>query len=513
MTTPVFTQYSTIAPWLGAAPGWVPTTDQQRIASYQKYEEIYWSSEEGYELVMRGDNENPVFMPTARTIVNTVNRYTAPGFSYVVEAPEGTSDDVVAIAQMAFENLFTREQFLSKFTSGKIKGLRRGDWLWHLIADDTKPLGRRLKIMLVDPAAYFPVYESDVVEGGDPEKIVKVHLAEVIVVDNKELVSRLTYTRLFDENGTQIGITSEHNIYDPKDWSADNAKPIRTVIPLAVLPDWVPAIPVYHLKNIDPTEPFGSSELRGLESPLLGINQTISDEDASLALDGIGVYATDSGAPRDEQGNQVDWIMGPGRVLIHAGNLRRVTGVGSVVPFGEHYDRLVQGVREAVGASDVAVGRVDASTAESGIALLLQLGPILAYTAEKDQHIIDVHAQMFHDLCYWLANYEELPSLLQTGEGGEVIPSVLIRPTVGDKVPVNRKQVIDEIVTLRSLVPPAVSLVTAHKMLREIGVPLEANELELIQTENEDILANVNGEQDDLDEENRIRQENEEALS
>jgi len=79
MTSPAaFTQYSTIQPWLGTPPSWVPQADQIRIGAYQKYEEIYWSSEEGFEEVIRGDNENPVFMPTARTIVNTIDRYTAP---------------------------------------------------------------------------------------------------------------------------------------------------------------------------------------------------------------------------------------------------------------------------------------------------------------------------------------------------------------------------------------------------------------------------------------------------
>ena len=163
MTTPgTFTQYSTIAPWLDTAPGWVPTEDKERIAAYAKYEQIYWSSEEGFMDVMRGDNENPIMMPTAKTIVNTVNRYTAPGFNYAVDAREGTSDDVVAITRMAFESLFAREQFFSKFSASKCKGIRLGDWpLWHIIGDDTKPLGRRITIQAVDPGAYFPVYEVE----------------------------------------------------------------------------------------------------------------------------------------------------------------------------------------------------------------------------------------------------------------------------------------------------------------------------------------------------------------
>jgi hypothetical protein len=510
MTAPgVFTQYSTIEPWLGTAPGWIPTADSLRIRAYQKYEEIYWSSEEGFTQLLRGDNDNPVFMPTAKTLVNTVNRYTAPAFNWAVSAPEGVSEEAVTIAELAFENLFAREAFLSKFNSNKLQGLFRGDWLWHIIADDAKPLGRRIKIMPIDPAAYFPVYESDVREDGDPERIVKVHLAEPQMRDDQEVVSRMTYERIFDEAGNQTAIIRSHAIYKPDEWTATDARPIAVVLPPEPLPDIIPAIPVYHLKNVDPTAPFGSSELRGIESVLLGINQTISDEDAALALDGIGIYATDGGAPRDQSGNEVDWVFGPGRVLIHANNLRRVNGTSSVTPFGDHYNRLVSAVREAVGASDAAVGKIDASTAESGIALIMQLKPIIAHTAEKDQHIIDVHAQMFYDLCFWLAEYEELP-LLMTGEGGQTIPLVTVTPVIGEKIPVNRKQIVDEIISLRSLVPAAISLATAHKMMREAGIPLEENELELILAEQEQLVANVNGERSDEEEDQRRAEEAEE---
>lgn len=511
-----FTQYSTIQPWLGQPPGWVPTADQNRIMAYQKYDEIYWASEEGFEEVIRGDNENPVFMPTARTVVNTVNRYTAPDFGFSVQTLEAVDgeetasagDTTVQVAQLAFTALFDREQFFSKFNASKRKGITRGDWLWHIIADDTKPLGRRLKIMPVDPGAYFPVFESDIKEGGDPDKIVKVHLAETIVIDKKEYISRMTYNRIVDNDGNFTGqIMRSHAVYEQKEWALDTAKPIVTILNEEPLPDVIPAIPVYHIKNGDSTEPFGSSELRGLESTLLGINQTVSDEDAALALDGIGIYATDGGAPRDAQGNETDWVMGPGRVLTHAGGLKRVNGTSSVTPFGDHYNRLRDAVMETVGASDVARGQVTSGDAESGIALLLKLGPILSYTSETDKHILEVHAQMFYDLCFWLAEYEELDVLLSTGEGGETVPSVRVVPTIGDKVPVNLQAVIEMILQLRNATPSMISIATSHKLLREAGLPLEDNEFDLIQKENEALLANFNGEQDDSNADNRRAQE------
>lgn len=509
MTAPTFTQYSTIEPWLSIAPGWVPEADKLRISAYQKYEEIYWSSEEGFTDVLRGDNENPILMPTARTIVNTVNRYTAPEFGYMIEPREGGgTDQALLVARIAFESLFTREEFFSKFAASKCKGLRMGDWpVWHILADDTKPLGRRITIQTVDPASYFPVYETDRDPSGDPDKLVAVHLVETLQVNNQERVSRLTYERLFDANGVQTGIQVSHGIFKPDAWTAATAAPESVIIAPKLLPESIPAIPVYHLKNLDPTDPFGSSELRGLESVLLGINQTISDEDAALALDGIGVYATDNGAPRDQNGNEVDWILGPGRVLIHAAGLKRISGATSVAPFGDHYARLLDAVRDAVGASDVAMGKTDTATAESGIALLMRLGPILAHTKDKDRHIIDVHAHLFHDLCFWLAEYEELPMLLTTGEGGETVPSVLITPTIGDKIPTNLKSVITDVVQLRAMTPPLISMETSIRLLREAGMDLADNELDLIVKENEEILANFNGEQDDADGDARRQEE------
>src|ERR1044072_7800516 len=131
--------------------------------------------------------------------------------------------------------------------------------------------------------------------------------------------------------------------------------------------------------------------------------------DSAVALSTLPIAAslapnaTDGGAPRDEKGNATDWIMGPGRVLTNALNMRRISGATNLSAYGEHYERMLNAARMALGASDAAIGKVDSATAESGIALALQLAPMVAHTKPKDQHIIDVHAQMFYDLCFWLA--------------------------------------------------------------------------------------------------------------
>lgn len=465
MTAPgIFTPYSTIRPFLPTAlPSWVDPLEAERIASYQKYEEMFWSSEEGFQRVMRGDNDMPVFLPTARTLIKTVNRYVANDFSYIID---GEDPSQIQVARIAFQKMFARERFLAKFYSGKIYGLIRGDWLWHIVADSEKPVGSRISIRNVDPGAFFPVWDPE-----DPEKIIKVHLAEQFEEDGKIKINRLTYEKI------EGRIWSSHGIFGTEKWW-ELERPERVILPLGPLPEEITAIPVYHIKNFDDNAPYGSSELRGLESVLAALNQTISDEDLTLALEGIGIYTTPGGAPRDERGNEVDWIMGPGRVLTHAEGMKRLQG-GSVSSYGEHYQRLKEAAQEGVGASGAAVGKVDDKVAESGVALAMQLSPILSDAKEKDRTIVDVHTQLFYDLCSWLAAYEELP-LLREG-----IPTVVITPTIGDKLPINRKQVIQEVINLRSTVPPTISLRTAHQMLREAGVDVPEEELAIMVREAE----------------------------
>lgn len=502
--TPIFTQWSSVVDFLapGAMPAWARPEDQERLAAYGKYEEIYWTSEEGFAERLRGDNENEIMMPTARTLVDTLDRYTAPDFGYTVDG-DATP---VQVATMAFAQLFRREDFLSRFEGAKRQWITQGDWLWHLTANPLKPLGKRLSIQRIDPGAYFPVFESDVQEDGDPDKVVTVHLAEQIVQGTEIRVSRLTYERLEDEDGT-VTIWRSHGIFKmEKWWSA--TRPVTTILPREPLPPQLTVIPVYHLKNMDSTMTFGSSDLRGLESVLLGVNQTISDEDLALAFDGLGVYATPGGAPKDEKGDETNFIMGPGQVLTNAGDLKRINGVHTVTPYGDHYERLVNAVRMAVGASDAAVGKVDSATAESGIALAIQLAPIMAHTAKKDKTIVGVHTQMFYDLCFWFAVYEELPILLTNNEQGDPAPSVIITPTIGAKIPTNIRELIQRIIDLRSVDPPLISIETAHGWLRAAGVPVAANEVELILAEfAKGLGTGLPGALDDQQQENRDQQD------
>lgn len=422
MAGAVFTPYTTGAPLFGTKPSWIPDPlDQQRIQSYQLYEEMYWNAPDIYKLTQRGTNELPIYIPKPRVIVDTTHRFTASDFRVITKNAlgKGQTPDVVA-AQLALGDLMTRERFRSKFNGNKRYGLMRGDWIWHITGDETKPLGRRLSVTALDPGMYFPITEDD-----DVDRVIGCHLVEQIETSDGPRIRRLTYRKL--EGG---GVTVEDGIFELDKWNGPDVRAKVVLKPPTQLPPEITALPVFHIKNTEePGNPFGSSVLRGLERLASAINQTISDEDLALALDGIGMYATDGSQPVDKSGNEIPWRLGPGRVVHTDGSFfNRVSGVGSVTPYGDHYDRLWNAMKEAAATPDVAIGGADVSTAESGIALALRMSPMLATAGEKNDIVIDVHNQLF-----WTIVNEWMPAYEDT-----TFKDVSVTCTVGDPVPVDR---------------------------------------------------------------------------
>jgi hypothetical protein len=406
----VFTPYSTAAPLFGTKPGWVLNElDIQRIQSYQLYEQIYWTVPDIFKVKFRGTNDKAIYIPSARTVVDTTDRYAGADFGInLTDKTTGATDtaDVLA-ARLAFQDLFARERFRSKFDGNKLYGIMRGDWVWHITANVAKPQGSRISIVSIDPAMYFPVPDDD-----DIDEIIAVHLAVQITTADGPRINRLTYRKEQSAPGVFTGrITVEQGLFKLDQWEMPEARPERVIQQPTQLPPEITAIPVYHIKNFEePGNPFGSSDIRGFEALMGAINQTVSDEDLSLALEGIGMYATDAPEPTDEDNNVIGWRLGPGRVVQHpeGTSFNRVAGVGSVAPYGDHFDRLVTSLRQGTATPDVAVGSVDVTVAQSGIALALQLSPLLAKSERKNHLIIDTHNQMFFDILNgWMPAFEQ----------------------------------------------------------------------------------------------------------
>lgn len=433
MAGATFTPYSTGAFMFGQKPSWIPDPlDQQRIQSYQLYEEMYWNAPDIYKITLRGSNSAPIYIPKPRVIVNTTHRYTAPDFRVTARSSVGSAVTAdVQAAQLALSDLMARERFRSKFNGNKRYGIMRGDWIWHVTGDLAKPLGKRLSITALDPAMYFPITDED-----DVDRIVGCHLVEQITTNDGPRIRRLTYRKVPKADGTNR-ITVEDGLYELDKWNGPKDKAKTVLKPLTELPEDITALPVYHIKNTEePGNPFGSSSLRGLERLASAINQTISDEDLALALDGIGMYATDGDHPVNDQGQKVPWQLGPGRVVHTNGTFfNRVSGVGSVTPYGDHYDRLWNAMKEAANTPDVAIGGADVSTAESGIALALRMSPMLSTAREIGEIVTDVHTQLFYDILNgWMPAYEETE-----------FTDVTVSCTVGDAVPIDRRARLDEL--------------------------------------------------------------------
>ena len=454
------TPYSSVKPLMGTLPQWLTAEDAERLEAYAIYEGMYRNTPQVFRLVQRGDEQNPIYLPSARTIIEAKNRYLAKGWSYTVVPTLGTPEERTALGLM-LETLFRREIMKSKFATQKRWGLVRGDSVWHIRADETKPETRRISIDEVDPASYFPIYDP-----WNAERVLGCHLVDPVTnSQGKVVIKRQTYRK--EDDGA---ISYERSWWEAGGW--DDRDPDVTLKPAQSkdipegedadaydLPSTITSIPVYHIKNNRVTgQPYGTSDLAGFETLIAGINQTISDEDLTLAMQGLGLYWTNSGPPVDENNEETNWKFGPGWVLEidEESTFGRVQGVNTVEPMLGHIGKLEGSMREASGVPNIAIGNVDSQVAESGIALAFHMAPILSQNAEKEDELLGVMDHLLFDLVtMWLPEFEGFST------GARAISSVQ------DPLPVNRKAIMDEVVQMLSTEPPLISPEYARTILQE----------------------------------------------
>lgn len=493
--------YSSATPFFqGTAPVGLPALDINRLRSYDLYEQFYWNHPEAFRLLQRGEDQQPIYLPTAKKIVEAVLRYLAVDFDYVVEDVQvdpdtgeatggGGTDGEKQVINDFFKQLFKRENFYSKFTSNKRFALIRGDAIWHITADDTKEEGKRISIHDVKPSTYFPIHlgELDPAVPTDPTKVIGCYLVDVVEDpedDTKQLHRVQTY-RKATEADELSGVLSKLELYDIGAWDARNLEPTdiklnAVLVPEFALPPDITAIPVYHWKNTsDTTADFGSSLLRGIETVLAAINQSISDEDLALVMAGLGGYWTDAAPPVDEDGEPTAWELGPLRMTeVPMGRtVGRLQGVGSVAPSQDHINMLIN---EGSNIPDVAMGKVDVTVAESGISLALQLSPLLAANAEREIGIIGLHDQLFYDLLHmWMPAYEGVSS-----------EAVVVSSIVGDPLPKPPKGIVSQEQVIALLAAKIITTEEARDLLiRELGVGLLSADSSAVLSEQKDLNA------------------------
>lgn len=471
--------YATTAPFIGPAdlPHWMPAADAHRIAAYQLYEQLYDNITDALELVRRGSNDNPVYLPAAKTIIEACHRFLAVDWGYQLDPRAGTEADRTR-ARTALDALFAREQIKTKFVTQKRWGLIRGDAIWHVRADPTKPPGRRLMVHEVDPGAYFPIFDDD-----DPDRLTGVHLVDQVEGEyGRTQIRRQTYRKVPQADGT-VRVSTETAIFELTGWDDrttagkphQDLKRVRTVQAQTLLPPSITALPVYHVRNTRRAgDPFGASELTGIERVIASVNQAVSDQELALALDGIGAYVTDSAPPTDEHGNETTWQLGPGRVVeLKSGTFfNRVSGAaGQTGGLTDHARFLLGQGHQAAGIPDVAVGKVDVQVAQSGVALALELGPLLAKNAEKETEMLSTVDHMLFDLLHgWLPAYEGLDA-----------DDVVIASSVGDPMPENREAKVTELIRLAAA--GLISGRTARQRLADLGYELPDDEGEQVAAE------------------------------
>lgn len=468
--TGLMTPYSGVTQLSSENPLWAPPLDRERIAAYQKYEEIYWNHKEAFKLVTRGSDGLPIYVPNPQTIVNTTAHFFMKGLSI---QPKNEGDTL----GKALKKLLNRETLLARFHTAKHSGCTRGDFLLHITADPSKPAGSRISVTTLDPSCYFPETDDD-----DVDKILAVDLVEQVLADPDDgvggrVVLRRQRYEYVVSNGRRRVLSSE-KIYEPLDWwNKDKAKLIKTIREEKLLPERITQIPVYHFKNAEwQGEPFGSSELRGYELIQAGINQAISDEDLALALEGLGVYATDSGRPIDEEtGAERDWEIAPARVMEVPGGtfFRRVEGIDSVTPVQDHLKFLVDSMYES--SATFRGGQIDAQVAESGVALAIRFISTAAKLEQRDEAGLGKLRQLTFDWRNWHFEYEN-------ENLGDSDDSILIE--LGPKLPQSRKETLNELNNM--LDRDVISRKTYREQVKvKLGYEVPENEDETILTERE----------------------------
>lgn len=451
----VYTPWSSTKPYVSGYPAWVDDElDAERIASYALYDQMYWNHDEAFKLVRRGDEEHPIFIPNPRKVVDTTAYYLMKGLD--VDAGGGE-------LEKWWSDFAKREAFFSRWETAKHAGVTRGDFLFHITADPQKPEGTRLSLTTLDPASYFPIYDPD-----DITKKIGCRLVEQWK-DPGDLTA--TKVKILDYRYEIVGgirrVARSEAIWRMYGWNnPKRAVKERTLIAKSLLPDSITTIPVYCFTNQKwEGDAFGSSELRGFERLVTGVNQIISDAEVALALEGMGVYATDAGRPVDDgTGEEIDWVVAPGRVLEVPGAtmFKRVEGIKSMQPVLELTEYLETALYEGSGTSPVARGDIEVQLAESFVGLSIAFIPTLAKIERRDRDGVDLLTQMLHDLKFWIYVYEGLDFREKD-----------LAPKLGDKLPVNRPKKLEELNNM--LDRNVISMAYYRKEVEKLGYKFPSN--------------------------------------
>lgn len=414
----------------------VDPQDNTRLKAYCLYDDLYYNRPETFRVTMRGDSDVEIYLPSTKKIVNATARFLAVDFDFTI-----TGGDQGAVTKL-MKDVFEREEISKRFIVGKRSMLTRGDMVWYITADPTKPVGKRLTICTIHPSSVFRIE--------NPENNFKVegyHLVDLVHDvrypndKSKKVARRQTYRKRGDR------ISSEAMLFEIGGWDdrflkREDLKPVSRLWPERLLPEGISQLPIYHVPNDEPDgSTWGLSQVSGIEYIVNAINQSITYEDLSLVLQGLGVYVTTAAPPIDQAtGKKGKYKLHPGNVveMSQGDTFERVTGVASVAPFQEHMTLMDRWAMDGSGIPDMATGSVDVTVAQSGIALALKMGPIIAENSDKQLAIAAKWNQLGYDLIHgWFPAFEGLDS------GASKFKAIF-----GDPMPINRETYTRELIDL-----------------------------------------------------------------
>lgn len=443
-----------------SSKSWLPKDDSERCGAYEGYSSIYW--DEDYCFTLRVlVTEQPVYIPLARILVDTMAHYLLKGLRVGLMDPDKYKTEATDL-----ELFLERQMFLPKFHVAKHDGCMRGDYALHLTADPDKPAGERLSISSVYPGKIVRKFEDD-----DGEAVTDVWIAEPFEDpddEERKLIRRIHYWYSDgdddaddkptsydsepednvpppDYNEIREGLTGVRQVMrelevlevDDKLWTDDETV-VRVELSPQALPPEIDCIPVYWFKNI-PTDgqPFGSSDIRGFERQIRGISQEATDLGVGLALDGLGNYVTDATRPKNEQGAEIAWMIEPGQILeLQNGTyFKRVEGISTITPALDWMKYSEGKMWEAGGVSSVTLGDVDSATASNPMALAIKFSPTLSKIQEREELALGRLKNLFWDWTKWRQAYED-KSWPTTAK---------LRIEVGDKLPQDRTARVNEL--------------------------------------------------------------------
>src|SRR5690606_3864425 len=108
-------------------PNIIGQIDKIRLAAYNLYDGMYHNRQESLKIHVRGEDQNPIYIPSAKKIIEATSRYLMVGFDYFAKGPidseseDNSAPDSIVNADTQNSNSAIEAYFDSLFKREKVK--------------------------------------------------------------------------------------------------------------------------------------------------------------------------------------------------------------------------------------------------------------------------------------------------------------------------------------------------------------------------------------------------------